>query len=35
VNGDDAAAAIAAALGADELLLVSDVDGRAARRAGR
>ena len=27
VNGDDAAAAIAAALGADELLLVSDVPG--------
>jgi acetylglutamate kinase len=27
VNGDDAAAAIAAALGADELLLVSDVAG--------
>ncbi len=27
VNGDDAAAAIAAALGADELLLVSDVEG--------
>lgn len=27
VNGDDAAAAIAAALGADELLLVADVDG--------
>jgi len=27
VNGDDAAAAIAAALGAEELLLVSDVEG--------
>jgi acetylglutamate kinase len=27
VNGDDAAAAIAVALGADELLLVSDVEG--------
>jgi acetylglutamate kinase len=27
VNGDDAAAALAAALGADELLLVSDVEG--------
>ena len=27
VNGDDAAAAIAAALGADELLLISDVEG--------
>jgi acetylglutamate kinase len=27
VNGDDAAAAIAIALGADELLLVSDVEG--------
>jgi acetylglutamate kinase len=27
VNGDEAAAAIAAALGADELLLVSDVAG--------
>jgi acetylglutamate kinase len=27
VNGDDAAAAIAAALGADELLLVADVPG--------
>ena len=27
VNGDDAAAASAAALGADELLLVSDVAG--------
>ncbi|HSJ63123.1 MAG TPA: acetylglutamate kinase [Gemmatimonadaceae bacterium] len=27
VNGDDAAAAIAAALGADELLLLADVDG--------
>lgn len=27
VNGDDAAAAIAVALGADELLLVADVDG--------
>src|SRR5947207_9299044 len=27
VNGDDAAAAIAAALGADELLLVADVEG--------
>ncbi|HMC23644.1 MAG TPA: acetylglutamate kinase [Thermoanaerobaculia bacterium] len=27
VNGDDAAAAIAAGLGADELLLVADVDG--------
>jgi acetylglutamate kinase len=27
VNGDDAAAAIAVALGASELLLISDVDG--------
>src|SRR5690606_25015898 len=27
VNGDDAAAAIAAELGADELLLLADVDG--------
>ena len=27
VNGDDAAAAIAAALGADELLLIADVEG--------
>ena len=27
VNGDDAAAAIAVALGADELLLIADVDG--------
>ena len=27
VNGDDAAAAIAAALGADELFLVADVEG--------
>jgi len=32
VNGDDAAAAIAAALGADELLFVSDVEG--VRKAG-
>jgi acetylglutamate kinase len=37
VNGDDAAAAVAVALGADELLFVSDVaavslDGREARR---
>ena len=31
VNGDDAAAAIAAALGADELLLVSDVDSVRVR----
>ena len=30
VNGDDAAAAIAAALGAAELLLVADVPGRDA-----
>ena len=35
VNGDDAAAAIAAALGADELLLVSDVAGVLAGRRGR
>jgi acetylglutamate kinase len=27
VNGDDAAAAIAAAIGAEELLLIADVDG--------
>jgi acetylglutamate kinase len=27
VNGDDAASAIAAALGADELLLIADVEG--------
>jgi acetylglutamate kinase len=33
VNGDDAAAAIAAALGADELLLVSDVAGVLVRGA--
>ena len=34
VNADDAAAAIATALGADELVFLSDVPGRA-RRAGR
>ena len=33
VNGDDAASAIAAALGASELLFVSDVDGVLAGRA--
>ncbi|MFL5526169.1 MAG: acetylglutamate kinase [Gemmatimonadaceae bacterium] len=32
VNGDDAAAAIAAALGADELLLVADVEGVRDRK---
>ena len=32
VNGDDAAAAIAVALGADELLLVSDVEGVLVNR---
>ena len=35
VNGDDAAAAIAAALGADELLLVADVPGVLDERGAR
>jgi acetylglutamate kinase len=34
VNGDDAAAALAAALGADELLLIADVEGVRDERGG-